>query len=77
MIKVMNLVSLLVLPAVLTLRHSDVRYAIAGVALVVLLAAVAFSKRKAPAMDIAIPVGDGAEAVAAAVSPKSGVAAAD
>ncbi len=55
MVKVMNLVSLLVLPAVITLRHSDVRYVIAGVALVVLLGAVAFSKRKAPGMDVALP----------------------
>jgi K(+)-stimulated pyrophosphate-energized sodium pump len=47
LIKVMNLVSLLILPAVITLRHnSDARYAIAGVALVVLLSAIAFSKRK-------------------------------
>jgi K(+)-stimulated pyrophosphate-energized sodium pump len=47
MIKVMNLVSLLVLPAVITLRHnSDARYAIAAGALLVLLSAVAFSKRK-------------------------------
>jgi K(+)-stimulated pyrophosphate-energized sodium pump len=60
MIKVMNLVSLLVLPAVITLRHSDVRYVIAGVALVVLLAAIAFSKRKAPGMDVPLPV-SGAE----------------
>ena len=42
----MNLVSLLVLPAVITLRHNGVRYAIAAVALVVLLAAIAFSKRR-------------------------------
>jgi K(+)-stimulated pyrophosphate-energized sodium pump len=47
LIKVMNLVSLLILPAVITLRHnSGARFAIAGVALVVLLAAIAFSKRK-------------------------------
>ncbi len=55
MIKVMNLVSLLVLPVVISLRHSDVRYVIAGVALVVLLAAIAFSKRRAPGMDVAAP----------------------
>ncbi|HXW33975.1 MAG TPA: sodium-translocating pyrophosphatase [Acidimicrobiales bacterium] len=47
LIKVMNLVSLLVLPAVITLRNNDgARFAIAGGALVVVLAAVAFSKRK-------------------------------
>ncbi len=51
MIKVMNLVSLLVLPAVITLRHDNgARYAIAAGALVVLLVAIAFSKRKAPGM---------------------------
>ncbi len=52
LIKVMNLVSLLVLPLVITLRHNNGRYAIAAVALVVLLAAIAFSKRKAPGMDV-------------------------
>jgi K(+)-stimulated pyrophosphate-energized sodium pump len=47
LIKVMNLVSLLILPAVITLRnHTGARLAIAGGALVVLLAAIAFSKRK-------------------------------
>ena len=52
MIKVMNLVSLLILPAVITLRHNTgARLAIAGVALVVLLAALAFSKRAREAMD--------------------------
>ena len=52
MIKVMNLVSLLILPAVISLRqHTGARLAIAGVALVILLAALAFSKRGAEAMD--------------------------
>jgi K(+)-stimulated pyrophosphate-energized sodium pump len=47
LIKVMNLVSLLILPAVISLRDNDgARYAIAGAALVVLIGAVAFSKRK-------------------------------
>jgi K(+)-stimulated pyrophosphate-energized sodium pump len=51
LIKVMNLVSLLILPAIITLSDDDVpRYLIAGVALVILIGAVAFSKRKAPAM---------------------------
>jgi K(+)-stimulated pyrophosphate-energized sodium pump len=46
MIKVMNLVSLLILPAVISLRHHNgERYAIAAVALVILLGALAFSKR--------------------------------
>jgi K(+)-stimulated pyrophosphate-energized sodium pump len=47
LIKVMNLVSLLILPAVITLQHKGVRYVIAGVALLILLGAIAFSKRAA------------------------------
>ncbi len=55
LIKVMNLVSLLILPAVISLRHNDgARYAIAGVALVVLGCAIAFSKRKTGTMDAPI-----------------------
>ena len=47
LIKVMNLVSLLILPAVISLKDDDAaRYAIAGVSLVVLLAAIAFSRRR-------------------------------
>jgi K(+)-stimulated pyrophosphate-energized sodium pump len=46
LIKVMNLVSLLVLPAIISLRNDDVRYVIAGACLIVLIAAVLFSKRK-------------------------------
>jgi K(+)-stimulated pyrophosphate-energized sodium pump len=47
LIKVMNLVSLLVLPAIISLRNNDAaRYAIAGVSLVVLLFAIFWSKRK-------------------------------
>jgi K(+)-stimulated pyrophosphate-energized sodium pump len=46
LIKVMNLVALLVLPAIIQLRDDDViRYSIALVALAVLVAAVAFSRR--------------------------------
>jgi K(+)-stimulated pyrophosphate-energized sodium pump len=56
MIKVMNLVSLLILPAVITLHaHTGARLAIAGGALVVLLVSIAFSKRKAEAMDTELP----------------------
>jgi K(+)-stimulated pyrophosphate-energized sodium pump len=58
LIKVMNLVSLLILPAIINLSDIDsdnvlattpkpAAYAIAGVALVVLLGAIAFSKRQA------------------------------
>ncbi len=47
LIKVMNLVSLLVLPAIISTRNDDAaRFSIAGVCLVVLILAVAFSKRK-------------------------------
>ena len=68
MIKVMNLVSLLVLPAVITLRHhTGERLAIAGVALVVLLVALAFSKRSAEAMD----AGASSDATPAVAAPAS------
>src|SRR4051812_25977399 len=51
LIKVMNLVSLLILPAVISLRHNDTaRYAIAGVALVILAIAIAYSKRQVGSM---------------------------
>jgi K(+)-stimulated pyrophosphate-energized sodium pump len=47
LIKVMNLVSLLILPVVITLRHNTgARIGIAAGALVILLGAVAFSKRR-------------------------------
>jgi K(+)-stimulated pyrophosphate-energized sodium pump len=51
LIKVMNLISLLILPAVIRLGDNPVRFAIAAVALIVLGAGIAFSKRKAEAMD--------------------------
>ena len=61
LIKVMNLVSLLILPAIITLRHhTGARLAIAGVALVVLLVAIAFSKRKTDAMDNELPASESA-----------------
>ena len=51
LIKVMNLVSLLLLPAIINLEDNDTaRYVIAGLALIVLLGAIAFSKRKAPGL---------------------------
>ncbi len=46
LIKVMNLVSLLILPAVISLRDNNFRFVIAGVALVALMSSIAFSKRK-------------------------------
>jgi hypothetical protein len=42
----MNLISLLILPAVISLRDNDARFLIAGVSLIVLIGAVLFSKRK-------------------------------
>ena len=51
LIKVMNLISLLILPAVISLRDNDgARFSIAGVALVVLIGAIAFSKRSGMGM---------------------------
>src|SRR5687768_2973797 len=47
LIKVMNLVALLVLPAVISLQDSNIRFVVAGAALIVLGFAIAFSKRKA------------------------------
>ena len=47
LIKVMNLVSLLVLPAIINLQDNDgARYSVAAAALVVLIGAVVFSGRK-------------------------------
>ena len=52
LIKVMNLVSLLILPGIISLaNHTAVRYVIAAAALVVILAGVAFSKRKTGGLD--------------------------
>ena len=64
LIKVMNLISLLILPAVINLRHNDgARFSIAGVALVVLIGAITYSKRSGMGMT-ASP-----EAEAAAAAP--------
>ncbi len=52
LIKVMNLVSLLTLPTIIKYQHNDgVRFSVAAVCLVILIGAVAFSKRKSEAMD--------------------------
>ncbi len=65
MIKVMNLVSLLILPAVITLRNNTgARLSIAGASLVVLLIALAFSKRAPEAMDVGVESDAPAVAVA-------------
>ena len=47
LIKVMNLVSLLVLPAIIRLEDNNMRFVVAGVALVILLASVLYSKSQA------------------------------
>jgi K(+)-stimulated pyrophosphate-energized sodium pump len=46
LIKVMNLVSLLILPAIISLEGRDTRFLIAGLSTIVLLGAIAFSKRE-------------------------------
>ncbi|MDQ2727213.1 MAG: sodium-translocating pyrophosphatase [Actinomycetota bacterium] len=88
LIKVMNLVSLLILPAVITLSKSTAgdtaaRYIIAAAALLVILAGVAFSKRKVQAMDRPVeesvgggemPTGAAPAGVAAAAEVPAGVA---
>jgi len=52
LIKVMNLVSLLVLPAIITQQHhTAVRLSIAGAGIVILGAAILFSKRSTGSMD--------------------------
>jgi K(+)-stimulated pyrophosphate-energized sodium pump len=51
LIKVMNLVALLILPAVINLQDNDgMRFAIAGLSLIILVGAIAFSKRKGSAI---------------------------
>ncbi len=64
LIKVMNLVSLLILPAVIKLADNDgPRFAIAGAAVVVLGAAIAFSKRKTGGLAGSGPMAEAAEPV--------------
>ncbi|MDQ1466087.1 MAG: K(+)-stimulated pyrophosphate-energized sodium pump, partial [Actinomycetota bacterium] len=61
LIKVMNLVSLLILPAVISMQrhHNNVgRFTIAGVSLVVLLGAIAFSKRSGAGLTASAPSAD-------------------
>ena len=50
-IKVMNLVALLILPAIINLKDNDAaRFAISGVSLAILVVAIAFSRRKTESM---------------------------
>jgi K(+)-stimulated pyrophosphate-energized sodium pump len=69
LIKVMNLVSLLILPAVISLHsHTALRTVIAVAAGAVILGAVAFSKRKMTAMDAPVPPSSPAAEPAPAVA---------
>jgi K(+)-stimulated pyrophosphate-energized sodium pump len=68
LIKVMNLVSLLILPAVINLRDNDAaRFTIAGIALLVLAGAIAFSKRETQSMSDANEAAVGTGSAAAEV----------
>ncbi|MEA2460193.1 MAG: K(+)-stimulated pyrophosphate-energized sodium pump [Actinomycetota bacterium] len=51
LIKVMNLISLLILPAVINLQDNNFRFVIAGVAVIVLGIAIMFSKRPSAGID--------------------------
>ncbi len=84
LIKVMNLISLLILPPVIAMEGLDVggsengfRFVIAGVALIVLIGAVAFSKRKATPMDEGAEAPAGAMAMASSAAPSDGVSEGD
>ncbi|MBW3595295.1 MAG: sodium/proton-translocating pyrophosphatase, partial [Actinobacteria bacterium] len=55
LIKVMNLVSLLILPAVIALEDNSFRFVVAGVSLVILGISIGFSKRKTGGMTEPIP----------------------
>ena len=66
LIKVMNLVSLLILPAVINLQDNDVaRFSIAGASLIVLLGAIAFSKRSTMSLEAGEPATKVEEVIAA------------
>jgi hypothetical protein len=70
----MNLVSLLILPLVITQRHNTAaRYAIAAVALAILLAAIAFSKRRSEGVGGAAPEGEPVEVMAGAPAAAAAV----
>jgi K(+)-stimulated pyrophosphate-energized sodium pump len=51
LIKVMNLVALLILPAIIKYQDNDgVRFVISGISLAILVAAISFSRRKTESM---------------------------
>jgi K(+)-stimulated pyrophosphate-energized sodium pump len=73
LIKVMNLVSLLILPAIISLQDNDgARFGIAGAALLVLLGALAFSKRPAEGLGSSADGDLVAEAAALAPTVRKG-----
>jgi K(+)-stimulated pyrophosphate-energized sodium pump len=56
LIKVMNLVALLILPAIIAVQdNAAIRYGVSGVSLIVLIAAVTWSKRDTDPMDSELP----------------------
>jgi K(+)-stimulated pyrophosphate-energized sodium pump len=68
LIKVMNLVSLLILPAIISFQHNTtLRYLISMIALGIIIGGVLFSKRKVTAMDT--PLEAAAGVVESAVTP--------
>ena len=72
LIKVMNLVSLLILPAVINLQDNDgARYAVAGAALAVLGIAIGFSKRRSGGIEAAAVAAVPAGAPATAAGPET------
>ncbi|HET9444381.1 MAG TPA: sodium-translocating pyrophosphatase, partial [Acidimicrobiales bacterium] len=79
LIKVMNLVSLLILPAIINLQDNDAaRFTIAGVSLVILIGAVAFSKRKTEGLSAGADYTSATAVAAAELEPEpSGVSAGD
>ncbi|HZD66179.1 MAG TPA: sodium-translocating pyrophosphatase [Acidimicrobiales bacterium] len=78
LIKVMNLVSLLILPLVISLyHHTTARYAIAAAALIILLASIAYSKRSTGTMaeePTSAEVAEGDESVLATAGDGGGMA---
>ncbi len=72
LMKVMNLVSLLILPAVITTQHDTAeRYAVAGVALLVILGGIAFSKRKVASLSGPAGAGSAPLTSSPAVGPEA------
>jgi K(+)-stimulated pyrophosphate-energized sodium pump len=74
LIKVMNLVSLLILPAVINLQDNDAaRFTIAGLSILVLIGAVAFSKRSGAGMGAPEDLSTAESRAAAGLEEEEGV----